>query len=47
MNGVIFMELRLEHITHRYGEVCALNDVNLSLTPGVYGLLGPNGLNDC
>lgn len=37
------MELKLEHITHMYGNLCALNDVSFSLTPGVYGLLGPNG----
>lgn len=43
MNGVVVMELKLEHITHMYGNLCALNDVSFSLTPGVYGLLGPNG----
>lgn len=37
------MELCLKHLTHMYGNLCALDDVGLTLTPGIYGLLGPNG----
>lgn len=37
------MELKLEHITHCYGDIKALDDVTLQLTPGIYALLGPNG----
>lgn len=37
------MELALEHLTKRYGETTALNDVNITLTSGIYGLLGANG----
>ena len=38
------MELRLEHIekSYRHGKK-ALSDISLTLTPGVYGLLGANG----
>ena len=36
--------LRIDHITKRYAEHTALNDVSLSIPRGsVYGLLGPNG----
>lgn len=37
------MELRFEHITKHYGAYTALQDINLSLTEGIYGILGPNG----
>lgn len=38
------MELRLEHIEKSYRHVKkALSDISLTLTPGVYGLLGANG----
>lgn len=37
------MELKLENITHCYGDIKALDDVTLQLTPGIYALLGPNG----
>jgi daunorubicin resistance ABC transporter ATP-binding subunit len=34
----------LEHVTRRFGSLCALDDVNLEVAPGtVFGLLGPNG----
>ncbi|MFT7461994.1 MAG: ABC-2 type transport system ATP-binding protein [Pseudohongiellaceae bacterium] len=36
-------ELRLERVTRWYGDVIALNDVQLTFGPGVTGLLGPNG----
>src|SRR5687767_7450677 len=36
--------LDLSHLTRRFGEVTALDDVSLSVAPGeVLGLLGPNG----
>ena len=37
------MELRLQNLTKQYGAKCAVNHLNLSLTNGVYGLLGANG----
>lgn len=37
------MELELEHLTKRYGENTALDDMTITLTPGIYGLLGANG----
>lgn len=35
--------LSVEHVTKRYGNFTALEDVSLSFGPGVYGLLAPNG----
>ncbi len=37
--------LTLSHLTHVYPRAAspALDDVNLTLSPGVYGILGPNG----
>lgn len=37
------MELTIQNITHRYGNLYALNNVSIVLTPGIYGILGPNG----
>ena len=37
------MELKLEHLIKRYGDNAALDDVTITLTPGIYGLLGANG----
>lgn len=37
------MELQLQHLSKHYGAKYAVNDVNTTLTPGVYGLLGANG----
>ena len=37
------MTLELEHLTKRYVETTALDDVTITLTPGIYGLLGANG----
>ena len=35
---------RLEHVTRRFGDVTAVNDVTLDIPPGeMLGLLGPNG----
>ena len=35
--------IRFEHVTKLYKTVIGVNDVSLDLTPGAYGLLGPNG----
>ena len=35
--------LSIEHVTKKYGNFTALEDVNLTLENGVYGLLAPNG----
>ncbi|MCM1388657.1 MAG: ABC transporter ATP-binding protein [Bacillus sp. (in: Bacteria)] len=37
------MELNIEHISKRYKDKQAVDDVSLHLTPGVWGLLGANG----
>ncbi len=37
------MELQLQHLSKQYGTKHAVEDINVSLTPGVYGLLGANG----
>lgn len=37
------MTLELEHLTKRYGENTALDNVTITFTPGIYGLLGANG----
>jgi ABC-2 type transport system ATP-binding protein len=37
------MLLTLDHITKDYGRLRALDDLSLSVEPGVIGLLGPNG----
>lgn len=35
--------LLVDHVTKRFGDFTALEDVTLSFAPGVYGLLAPNG----
>jgi ABC-2 type transport system ATP-binding protein len=35
--------LAVEHLTKRYGDVVALNDVSFSITDGITGILGENG----
>jgi ABC-2 type transport system ATP-binding protein len=35
--------LRLEHVSRWYRNVVAVNDVSMTIEPGVTGLLGPNG----
>jgi ABC-2 type transport system ATP-binding protein len=35
--------VQLEHVSRWYGNVVAVNDISLSLGPGITGLLGPNG----
>lgn len=37
------MELTIQELTKRYKDKTAVNNVNLILTPGVWGLLGANG----
>lgn len=37
------MELQLQHLNKHYGTKYAINDINTTLTSGVYGLLGSNG----
>lgn len=37
------MELRLRHLSRRYGTKSAVDDVSVNFVPGVYGLLGANG----
>jgi len=36
-------ELRLDTVSRWYGNVVAVNDVSMTIGPGVTGLLGPNG----
>lgn len=35
--------LTVEHVTKRYGDFTALEDISLQFSDGVYGLLAPNG----
>lgn len=37
------MELKIEHLSKKFKDKNAVNDVCLTLTPGVWGLLGANG----
>lgn len=37
------MKLQLQNLRKQYGTKCAVNKVNATLAPGVYGLLGANG----
>ncbi|MBX6722763.1 MAG: ATP-binding cassette domain-containing protein, partial [Dactylosporangium sp.] len=37
------MSVELRGVSRWYGNVVAVNDVTMSLGPGVTGLLGPNG----
>lgn len=37
------MELTLQNITKKYERVLVLNNISLTLKPGIYGLLGANG----
>ncbi|MFD0638330.1 ABC transporter ATP-binding protein [Catenulispora yoronensis] len=36
-------EIVLDNVTHWYGNVVAVNDISMTIGPGVTGLLGPNG----
>src|SRR3954449_10319639 len=35
--------LAVEHLTKRYGDVVALNDVSFTISDGITGILGENG----
>jgi ABC-2 type transport system ATP-binding protein len=35
--------VEFDRVTHWYGDVVAVNDISMTLRPGVTGLLGPNG----
>ena len=37
------MELQLQHLNKQYGTKRAVDNINVTLVPGVYGLLGANG----
>lgn len=37
------MKLQLRHLSKQYGTRRAVDDINICLAPGVYGLLGANG----
>lgn len=37
------MKLEVKSVSFGYGNTNVIEDLNLELTPGVYGLLGPNG----
>ena len=37
------MELKLEHVTKRYGKLEALSDFSITFETGIYGILGANG----
>lgn len=37
------MELKIEHLSKQFKDKNAVNDVSLTLTSGVWGLLGANG----
>ena len=37
------MKLELDGLTKEFGDFTAVNHINLTMTNGVYGLLGVNG----
>ena len=37
------MTIELRNVSRWYGNVVAVNDITMSIGPGVTGLLGPNG----
>ena len=37
------MELQIDHISKSFKDKRAVDDVSMTLTPGVWGLLGANG----
>jgi ABC-2 type transport system ATP-binding protein len=43
MNGAAAPVVAAAHLSKWYGQVIGLNDVTLTLPPGITGLLGPNG----
>ena len=43
MTAAMDVVVRAEHLSKWYGQVIGLNDVTVTVAPGVTGLLGPNG----
>ena len=43
VHAVTALPLVLEHVSHWYGDVVAVNDISFTINPGITGLLGPNG----
>lgn len=44
LKKTIFMQLAISHVSKTYSNgLKALNDINLTISPGMFGLLGPNG----
>ena len=37
------MKLEIRNLSKQYGDKVALNDLNISLECGIYGILGENG----
>lgn len=37
------MQLKLQNLTKRYGELVALDNFSITFEPGIYGILGANG----
>ncbi len=37
------MKLTLSHLSKKFGDVCALQDLSMEMEAGIYGILGPNG----
>lgn len=37
------MELQLQNLSRQFGRKCVVDNINATLAPGVYGLLGANG----
>ena len=42
-DGPAMSEIRIDHVSRWYRNVVAVNDVSMTIGPGVTGLLGPNG----
>ena len=43
MTSIDVTSIELRSVTRWYGNVVAVNDITMSIGPGVTGLLGPNG----
>ncbi|HVB41233.1 MAG TPA: ABC transporter ATP-binding protein [Streptosporangiaceae bacterium] len=43
MNAIEENAIELRHVSRWYGNVVAVNDVSMTVGPGITGLLGPNG----
>src|SRR5262249_9630476 len=41
--GCVMSTIELNHVSRWYGNVVAINDITMTIGPGVTGLLGPNG----